>query len=277
MPYTPPAHGWRTFWLLWVSQSVSVLGSALTLFGITIWLIQSLYPRPEQKPALAFALCAVSLTFALPAVLLAPLAGAWADRYDRRRIMLLMDAASGIFSLVLAQLIFAHALSLWILLLLLLLHGLASVFHFAAFDTAYVMLIPPRQLLRANGMMQSVSALAGIIAPGIAAGIIALPALARQQVIGGSVLHWLGHLHDGLPLLILLDAVSFILSAVTLYYLSIPSPLRLDLLTEDGLRQKSIWEDIKGGAFYIWHRRPLLWLLGTYLGINFASAPAVML
>ena len=30
MPYTPPAHGWRTFWIVWVTQSVSVIGSALT-------------------------------------------------------------------------------------------------------------------------------------------------------------------------------------------------------------------------------------------------------
>ena len=57
----------------------------------------------------------------------------------------------------------------------------------------------------------------------------------------------------------------------------IPSPRRDDLLSADGRMQQTMWDDIKGGARYIWHRRPLLWLLGTYMVINFANAPAIML
>src|SRR3990172_4753540 len=54
--YQAPPHGWRTFLIVWATQSVSVLGSALTFFATTIWLTLTLYPRPEQKPELAFAL-----------------------------------------------------------------------------------------------------------------------------------------------------------------------------------------------------------------------------
>jgi len=56
--YQPPAHGWRTFWIVWLTQSFSALGSQLTFFAIIIWLTQVLYPRPEQKPELAFAISA---------------------------------------------------------------------------------------------------------------------------------------------------------------------------------------------------------------------------
>ncbi|MEW5720885.1 MAG: MFS transporter, partial [Chloroflexota bacterium] len=66
MTYQPPANGFRTFLIVWATQSVSVFGTALTFFAMTIWLTQTLYPRPEQKPELAFALAAVSLAFALP-------------------------------------------------------------------------------------------------------------------------------------------------------------------------------------------------------------------
>jgi MFS family permease len=45
------------------------------------------------------------------------------------------------------------------------------------------------------------------------------------------------------------------------------------LRAADGKSQKSIWADVKEGALYIWHRRPMLWLLGTFTVINFASAP----
>ena len=80
---------------MWASQSVSVLGSALTFFALTIWLTQTLYPNPDQKPQLAFALAAIGLSFGLPTMIIAPIAGAWADRHDRKRTMMTMDFALG--------------------------------------------------------------------------------------------------------------------------------------------------------------------------------------
>jgi len=92
--YEPPPNGFRTFLIVWVSQSVSVLGSALTGFALTVWLTTVLYARPDQKGQLALALTALSLAFAVPAIFGAPIAGAWADRHDRKRTMIAMDAVS---------------------------------------------------------------------------------------------------------------------------------------------------------------------------------------
>ena len=64
IPYQAPPNGWRTFLIVWATQSVSVLGSALTFFAITIWLTTGLYPTAAQKPQLAWALSAVALSFA---------------------------------------------------------------------------------------------------------------------------------------------------------------------------------------------------------------------
>ncbi|HJW89791.1 MAG TPA: hypothetical protein VJ436_04030, partial [Anaerolineales bacterium] len=91
MAYQPPPNGFRTFLIVWITQSVSVFGSALTFFTVNIWLTQSLYPLPEQKAQLAFALSAIGLAFGLPTVFGAPLAGAWADRHDRKRTMIAAD------------------------------------------------------------------------------------------------------------------------------------------------------------------------------------------
>lgn len=44
--------------IVWLTQSVSVIGSALTVFAINIYLAQVLYPAPEQKPELALAITA---------------------------------------------------------------------------------------------------------------------------------------------------------------------------------------------------------------------------
>ena len=274
--YTPPANGFRTFLIVWVTQSISVLGSALTFFAMTVWLAQVLYPSQDQKSQLAVALSVVSLAYGLPNIFAAPLAGAWADRHDRKRIMMLMDFVSGLISLTLTILILANLLNLWLLIVLVVLHSIVSAFHFSAFDSSYAMLVPGKLLPRANGMMQTITSLSNVLSPAIAASMIALPALSRQGSIGGAVGRILASLQSGIPIAIGVDAITFFLAFTTLLFLFIPSPLRADLQPDGDKAKKSIWVDIGEGALYIWKRRPLLWLLGTFTLINFASGVFVL-
>jgi DHA3 family macrolide efflux protein-like MFS transporter len=273
MAYQPPPHGFRTFVIVWVTQSISVFGSALTFFSINIYLTQTLYPLPEQKPQLAFALSAISLAFALPVVFGAPLAGAWADRHDRKRTMMAMDFLSGCLSLVLMSLMAAEGLQVWVLIALIVLFAIASAFHSAAFDTSYAMIVPEEQLPRANGMMQTMWSLSGILSPMIAATIIALPALARQGQLPGLIGTPLARLADGVPLAIAVDALTFFLASATLVFLFIPSPRQTDLDLAGGGKKPNLWADVKVGAVFIWRRRPLLWLLGTFAVANFMAGP----
>jgi MFS family permease len=276
MSYQPPENGFRTFLIVWVTQSVSVIGSQLTFFATTIWLSQVLYPRPEQKPALALALSAIGLAWALPAVFGAPLAGAWADRHDRKRTMMVMDFVNGVLSLAMATLLVTNLMQLWMLLILMLLYSLFGAFHSSAFDTSYAMIVPEHQLPRANGMMQTVWGLSFVLAPALAATLVSMPALARQGLVPGAAGAALGRLADGTPLAITLDAITFFVAAMTLIFLYIPSPRRTDL-GADGKPNKSIWADVREGALYIWHRRPLLWLLATFTVANFTGTPVQVL
>jgi MFS family permease len=268
-PYQPPPHGWRTFLIVWATQSISVFGSDLTFFALSIWLTQTLYPRPEQKPELALALSAVSLSFALPRLFLIPFAGAFADRHDRKRTMMIGDFLNGILSVILAVLVIANTLSLSLLIPLLVAHSIVSVFHRSAFDASYAMLVPEPRLPRANGMMQTMGSLSGILSPGIAATIIALPALLRRGGAAGGI----AQLHDGASLAMTIDAVTFFFASGALLFLAIPSPFRSDLRGDDGRTRKSLLADVKEGARYIWLRRPMLWLLGTFAVLNFLAAP----
>ncbi len=270
--YVPPAHGFRTFVITWVTQSFSAFGSALTYFALNVWLTVTLYPEPEQKPQLAAALSAIALAFALPTVFGAPLAGAWADRYDRKRIMIAADTINGLLSVALALLVLTGALQLAILVPLVALSALVGAFHYSAFDTSYAMIVPEKQLPRANGMMQTTWALAGILSPGIAAAIIAVPGLARQGLVPGALGAFLGRFPDGTVLVMAIDAFTFFVAAATLLFLFIPSPKRSDTAAGGG-RLKGLWSDVREGARFIWHRRPLLWLLGTFTMANLAAAP----
>lgn len=268
-PYQPPPNGWRTFLVVWITQSLSGFGSDLTFFALSIWLTLTLYPNADQKLDLARALTAVGLAFALPRLILIPFAGAYADRHNRKIIMMIGDAANGVLSLILAAMVINHTLQLPLLIGLLVLHSIFAVFQQTAFDASYTMIVPESKLPRANGMMQTTGSLSGIISPSIAAAIIALPALLRQSGVTGGV----AELKDGSALAMLIDAVSFFIAAGALLFLTLPSPVRTDLRAADGQRPKSLWADVKEGAHYIWDRRPMLWLLGTFAVLNFLTAP----
>ncbi len=265
--------GFRTFFIIWLTQSISTLGSSLTFFALTIWMTVTLYPLPEQKAELAFALSAVGIAFGVPVVFAAPVAGAWADRHDRKRTMLVVNFLSGGLSLVLASLVLSGTLHLWPVLVITVLFAILGAFHLAAFDTSYVMLVPSKHLPRANGMMQTTGSLAGIVAPAIAAAVIALPTLARQGLLPFPSL---ASLQDGTALVMLIDAATFFLAGLVLPFLNVPSPRRADL-DDPQAAAPSFWSDVVFGGRYIWQRRPLLWLLGTFTLVNLLFAPAGVL
>ena len=266
MSYTPPPNGFRTFTIVWLTQSLSVVGSAMMGFALNIYLVQGLYPAPEQKAELALALTALNLAFFIPVVFAAPLAGAFADRHDRKRTMILADVLNGLVCAVIIILMLEGVLQLWMLVLTGIVGAVAVAFHYAAFDSSYAMLVPDRLLPRANGMMQTTWWSSGIIAPGIAAFVIALPALLFPGAAGPS----LATISNGVALCIAANALTFAVSAAVLLVVRIPSPKRGDI-SAGGKLEASIWSDIREGILYIWHRRPLLWLLGTFTLANFVG------
>lgn len=270
--YSPPADGFRTFVILWAFQSLAAFGFQITAFATTVWLTTGLYPGPEQKALLAAALSMVGLAFGLPNVLMAPFAGVLVDRADRKTIMLWANVGSGLVSLSLAVVLAAGALRLWILLVAMVLYGSLQCLHTSAFETSYAMLVPARDLPRANGMMQTVMSLAGILSPAIAAGLMALPDLLRKSPNPNWVARFLAGVPNNAVLPVAVDALVLFIAAGSLLYLKIPSPR-----TSTEKARPSLLADIREGMAFIARRRGLLWLLATFAAVNFCSAPAGVL
>lgn len=271
MPHETPPHGFRTFLIVWATQSVSTIGSMVTFFALTVWVTTVLYPLAEQKPELGIALSVMALSFALPTVVLAPIAGAFVDRHDRRKTMLWADLTMALIAGALFLMISNQALTLWSMVPLLAALSAVGAFHSAAFDTSYVMLVPDRLLPRANGMMQTSHSFAIILAPMLAATMIALPGIARGGAFG-SLGPLLGGLADGTALVTAIDAATFAVSALVLAFVQIPSPKRNDLSPAAGKPRKSLWADVREGADFVRRRPGLLWLLSTFVVANFALA-----
>lgn len=276
MTHSASPNGFRTFVILWLTQSLSGFGTQITVFALNIWLATVLFPAAEQRAELASAIAVMSIAIAIPSVFGAPLAGAWADRRNRKHTMMATDALHGALTLVELLLIYTQNFQVWTLGLTVFLHGLFHTFHHSAFDTSYSSIVPKNQLARANGMMQTTQSLSGILAPGAAAFIVSLPSLARQGVIGGGVGDWLAGLPNGVILALSIDALTFFVAAIVPYFLSVPSPHPTTSATGPATKP-GLWQDVKVGAVYIWQRRPLLWLLATFTIANFTGWPVSML
>lgn len=266
MSYTSPPNGFRTFTIVWSTQSLSVVGRSMMGFALNVYLVKGLYPASEQKAELAFALTALNLALFIPVVFGAPLAGAFADRHDRKRTMILADLLNGFVCVIIIVLMLEGVLQFWMLVLTGIVSALAGAFHYAAFDSSYAMLVPDRLLPRANGMMQTTWWSSGIVAPGLAAFVMTLPAFLVPSA-GGTPLDGIS---NGVAICIVVNALTFALSSAVLLAVHIPSPQRSDV-SAGGKLETSIWSDIRAGLLYIWHRRPLLWLLGTFTLANFVG------
>lgn len=257
--------GWRTFVWLWSSQAFSVLGSAVAGFAFNIYLTVTRYPLAEQKPQLALALSATALAWGLAATLSAPLAGTWTDRHDRRTIMLGADLLGAALAFGILGLLLLPAAPLWALVLTAGMMGLVSTFHGSAFDASYTTLVPKDRLPRANGMMQTIWSLAGLVGPAVAALLIGVPALLRKSE---ALPDWLLGLRDGVPFAYAVDGLTFLLAAAVLSRLSVPSPKEVT----DRSQPRSFREDMAFGWKFIGSRRPLLALLLTFAVANLCSS-----
>lgn len=260
-----PRQGWRTFVVLWVTQSCSLVGTQVTFFALNIWLAQGLYPDPAQKKALALALSANGFAYALPTVTGALLGGVAADRHDRRRIMQLANFANAIVAFGIVALLASGRMTLPLLLPLTALYALCGAFHASSFDTSYAMLVPRERLPRANGMMQSVWALSALLAPGIAAALVGVfGAHARAAAAGAPAA-----LGRGAALAVAVDAATFAIAGLVLTRLTLP---RVERPPQTESARPGLAADLREGWAFVFAHRPLLMLLGAFALANLVFA-----
>lgn len=257
-----PAKGMRTFLVLWSTQTLSLFGTFVSQFAVNIWLTLAVYPAPAQKPQLALALTAVALASTAPLIAFMPLAGAFADRHDRRRIMIAANTVSFVLTSLLVALCTTGHLTVPIACVVLVGYSLTGAFHSAAFDSSYGALVPADQRGRANGMMQTSFALSQVMAPAIAATLIGLPALLGSHARVAPA--------AGVPFAFAADAVSFAIAAIAVVGLRIPAVERTN-------RGASLWHDVREGVHWIVRRKPFLALIRFGSLANLTFAPLMLL
>lgn len=162
----------RVFNLVWAGQAVSLIGTAMTVFGLGVWVFG------QTGSPTAFATLVMSGS--LPGLLALPLAGALVDRWDRRRVMLMSDLGTAVVPLAVLALLGTGTLQLWHLYVLVAVGSVFKAFQWPAFSSLVPQLVPDSDLGRANGRVALAEAGAmvfGDLLGGVLYGILGLRGL----------------------------------------------------------------------------------------------------
>src|SRR6266550_4686500 len=207
---------------LWAGQTVSELGSVVTRTAVPLVALIVLGAGPLQ---MALIIVAASL-----AVLLVGLfAGAWVDRLRRRPLLIWADAMRALLLLSIPAAYLAGALRIEQLYLVVFLEGCLGALFDAAYPAYVPSLIGVERVVEGNSKLATSSSLAEIGGPGLAGALV--------QLVSA-------------PFAILVDAVSFALSALSLLFIRSPEAPRPAVTARPPIRT----EIVEGLRLVLHHR-----------------------
>ena len=245
MPLHKPK-GFAAFSIVWFGQVISLMGTAMSGFALTIWAWQF------TGSATALALMGF-FTFG-PTVLFSPIAGALVDRWNKKLVMALSDVASGLSTIAIFFLYTSGDLQLWHMYVAGAFSGIFQAFQWPAYSAAISVMVPKEQYARAAGMMSLAEWGSGIFAPVLAGTFIGL---------------------IGIGNILLIDIATFIFAVGVLLVVFIPP---VPVSTEGKQSRGSLWKESLFGFKYIWKRPSLFGLqLVFFFGNMMSSLAGVLL
>jgi len=130
------------FLLLWLGVSISTVGNAMFFLALQWWMFET-----TGSP---LNLTLLSLADALPMLILAPLAGVWIDRWERKKILAVLNSIQGVLVLWIFVLAVVEKLLPWHVYTIMFLLGTLSAPLFPAFMAAVPDTVPKELLPQAN-------------------------------------------------------------------------------------------------------------------------------
>ena len=238
----------RSYLLLWFTQMISGLGSAMTAYALVIW------SYTQAGSALRTALLMVC-SYA-PYVICSIFAGALSDRWDKKKTMLVCDALAAISTLIVLMLLKNDALRIWHLYIVNAVSGLMNTVQQPASEVATSALLKREYYQKVGGLRYLSNSLNSILTPIIATAVMSL---------------W------GIDVVIAIDLVSFAVAFIVLL-LFIPVPKTESKQAQESVLQSSAegvrWLKANPGIFHL-----MLFLAGINLVASMfnATLPAMIL
>ena len=225
-----------TFFVIVFGQLVSNLGSRLTDFGLGVWIFQ------ETHSATRFAVSI--LISALPRIVLGPVIGAFVDRFDRRKVMIISDTVLAVRTAVILGVLFFGTLSVWQIYVVNAVGAVFETSHGLAWSASTTLLVPRKHLARVNGLTGMLNSGAGMLAPALAGVLYVLIGMKGVATV---------------------DLATWAFAVVPLLLVALPSPAGRS-------RERKSWlvfPQIREGWAYLRKVNGLFYLLVAYSAINF--------
>lgn len=234
----------KTVGVFMISQTVSLLGSMLVMYAI-MW-----YITLETQSGLMMTIM-VMCTF-IPSLLISPFAGVWADRLNRKMLMITADIGIAFVTLIVAILFFMGFREIWILFVVSVVRSFGQSVHQPAVSAVYPQIVPETHLVRVQGISQGIQSSSMILMPLLAGLLLA---------------------YFELELILFIDVVTAAIAVMILVtYVKLPKhAAELHPSTID------YFEDIKRGIHYAFtHKLIFNILLFSFLFMIMVAAPSFL-
>jgi len=236
----------KPFFVLWIGQALSLLGSMSVQFALVWWL--------TAESGSAAILATATLLGIAPQTVLGPFIGALVDRWDRKRIMLFADSVIALASLVLAMLFAFDLATVGGVLAMLFVRGIGGAFHAPAMMASTSLMVPRKHLARIQGLNQSVHGGQLIITAPLGALLYGVFPMAGVMAV---------------------DVGTALFAIVPLLFIHVPQPERS--ASEGPTSFASTWRDVLAGLRYLRESDGQMALLGMSAVINLCMLPAFSL
>lgn len=228
----------KTFLILWSTQSLSQLGSAMTNFALTLWLY--------EKTGSALQTALLSICSYAPYVLMSIFAGALSDRWDKKKVMLICDTFAACSTVIVLILLKTNSLRPSHMYVLNAVNGLMNTIQQPASDVAMTLIVPKKYYQKTCGLRSFSQSLVTILNPVFATALFALA---------------------GIEAVIYIDLTTFSIAFFVLcFFIHIP-----DISGEKAV-QETIWETVQGGLRYLKNNRLILVLILFLACVNLVAS-----
>ncbi len=253
--------GMTAFTIIWIGQVLSLLGTAIGQFGLTLW---SFDAGGGQATPLAL----IGFFFMAPMIAFAPVVGVLVDRANRKLMMMLSDLAAAAATFFILILYLSGNLQIWHLYVAAFIAGTFQGFQWPAYSAAISTMLDKKHYTRANAMLETAGSASGILAPVIAGALIGPLGVVIRNTFDPAFVANLGS-KPGLLGLLVIDLLSASFAIGSLLFVHIPQPQR----TQVGEQARGNFiHEAAFGFKYIFKQPSLLGLQTVFLIGNFFSA-----
>ncbi|MEG6567733.1 MFS transporter [Thermoanaerobacterium saccharolyticum] len=241
----------KQFVFVWFAELISILGSGLTDFGLSVWI----YEKTGKATPLA-----ISILFSvLPAIFLSQIAGFVADKFNTKKVVIFFNTGAAIVSFAFIFLLRNNYFNLFITYIIILLIAAFNLFESAAVQSSIVYIVDKENLKTANGMNQVSDSLNNLLTP-VIAGIL--------------------YTFIGLQGIIIIDLVTYVISmAIWMFF-----PARIfnkefenEKMRENRWSWNQFINNLNDGFKFIFARKGLTLLVFLFAIANFLNNLAVVL